>query len=159
MPRQVRYVVAPLAQWRQLDLQQIEPEIQIGTKHALLDERVQVAMRRGDHANVDRGRAPRSEFHHFALLQHAQQSALQRCRHFADFIEKDRPRMRDFEQPRVAAAPCAGERPLLVAEQFTFDQPFRQGRAIERDEWVARAGGSHYECPARPVLYRCRFRQ
>jgi hypothetical protein len=115
----------------------IEPEIQIGAQHAFLDERVQVAMRRGDHANVDRRRAPRAEFHHFALLQHAQQLALQGPRNFADFIEKDRPRMRDFEEPRAAAAPRAGERTLLVSEQFTFDHPFWQRRAIESDEWVA----------------------
>ena len=71
MPRKFRYIAAALAQWRQLDLQQIEPEIQIGAKHALLDERMQVAMRGGDHANVDRRRAPRAEFHHFATVVNA----------------------------------------------------------------------------------------
>ncbi|KAH0444163.1 hypothetical protein KCU90_g993, partial [Aureobasidium melanogenum] len=91
----------------------------------------------GNHPHVDRRRAPGAELHHFTLLQHAQQPALQRRRHLADFVEKNRAGMGDFEKARLAAAARAGKRPFLMAEQLAFDQPFGERRTVEGNERVA----------------------
>src|SRR6266498_870599 len=74
--------------------------------------------------------------------RNAQQLRLQLKRDVADFIQKQRAFVRQRESPD-ALRDRAGERALLVTEQFAFEQPRRYGRAIDFDQraFVAPAQG------------------
>ena len=70
------------------------------------------------------------------LLQDAQQLRLQLERHIADFVEKQRALMRQFEPSnllRQRARECA----LLVAEPLALEKTGRGRGAIDRDERAA----------------------
>src|SRR5262249_49590616 len=54
-------------------------------------------------------------------------------RDVADLIQKQRAFVRQLESPG-ALRDRAGERALLVTEQFAFEQPSRNGRAIDFDQ-------------------------
>ena len=59
---------------------------------------------------------------------------MQRQRHLANLVEKQRAAVRGFDQPGLAALACAGEGTLFVAEQFALQQGFRKGTAVDGDE-------------------------
>ncbi len=88
-------------------------------------------MRGADDAHIDRDRAAAAYPDDRALFQHPQQPGLQRQRHLADFIEKQRAAMCRFKQSCTAAAARAGERAIFIAEQFRLQQGFRQRAAID----------------------------
>ncbi|VVE04435.1 hypothetical protein PNO31109_02287 [Pandoraea nosoerga] len=99
----------------------------------------QIAVCGGDHAHVARHGLRRAKPQYLALLQHAQQARLQRHRHFADFVQENRAVVGRLEKARLAAAPRAGERPFLVAEQLALEQGFRKRRAVDRHERIVPA--------------------
>ncbi len=65
-------VVAPLAERRNCDLDDVEPEVQILAERAARDRVAKIGIRRAEHAYVDTPRLTRSETLEFAALQHAQ---------------------------------------------------------------------------------------
>ena len=69
----------------------------------------------------------------FPLLQHAQQLGLQFERDFADLVEKACRRLASSNRP-TRLRDGAGEGALLVPEQFAFEQPRGNRRAIQFDE-------------------------
>src|SRR6185436_11227081 len=95
----------------------IEAIEQVFTKSSFLRLAFEVAIGRGNHADVHparRGTAHRLEL---AFLQYAQQLALQVERQLADFIEKNRAAVGEGEAS-VAPRRRARERAFLVAEEF-----------------------------------------
>ena len=65
-----------------------------------------------------------------ALLQHAEQFDLGGQANVANFIEKERAVIRQFEAATAGFdRPCEG--PAFVAKQLAFEQTFRQGSAVE----------------------------
>src|SRR5204862_6533136 len=81
-------VAAPIAKRRNIEFEHREPVKQVFTKAALADELAKVAVRGGDHANIDAdflGRANRQERLSF---EHSEQLGLAIERHLAHFIEK-----------------------------------------------------------------------
>ena len=85
-----RDVLAPLAQRRNVDRDDVQPVVEILLEPAVGDHLPQVAVGRGDHPHVDLLRALGAERLELALLQHAQQLRLQRRAHRADLVEEDR---------------------------------------------------------------------
>ncbi len=87
-------------------------------------------MGRGDHAHVDLHGTRAANPLQFALLQHTQQLGLEGRRDFADLVEEDGAAVGRFETsaPRRHGS---GEGALFVAEQFRFEQVFRQRSAVE----------------------------
>ena len=67
------------------------------------------------------------------LLQHAHQLHLRAQSHVANFIEKDGAVIGLFEPPDPPRF-RPSESAALVAEQFAFQQRFRNGRAVDGDE-------------------------
>src|SRR5204862_227502 len=68
-----------------------------------------------------------------ALLQHAQQLALQIERDLPDFVEKDRASVGELEAPDSIAV-RSRERALHVSEELALEQLVRNRRAIDLDE-------------------------
>ena len=66
----------------------------------------------------------------FLFLQHAQQLDLGGRRNVADFIQKNCSAVGNLK-PAFAHGNRAGERAFFVAEQFAFDDGFRQRGAVE----------------------------
>ena len=75
----------------------------------------------------------RADFDDFPLFQHAQKFGLLRERHAANFIQKQRAMMRDFEPShfiRRRASKC----PFRITEKFTFEQRIRNRRHVDGAE-------------------------
>ena len=111
----------------QLQRHDVEPVVEVLAELARRLLRVEVAMRRRDHAHVDRNRLRRAHRPHLAFLQHAQQLHLQRQRHVADLVEEQRAAVGRLEQALVRLH-GAGERAARVAEQLGLEQLARESR-------------------------------
>ena len=136
-----RDVLAPLAQRRQLDREHVQPVEQVLAQLAavdrlLADSTLVAAITR---TSTDMFLPP-AEAAEDALLQHAQQLHLRRRHHLGDLVEEQRAPVRQLEH---AGAPIggAGERPLLVAEDFALEQRLGNRGAVDRDEREASRAG------------------
>ena len=121
MPDQIGNVLDALAQRRQPQRHDVEPEEQVLAEQALLNQDAQILVGRGDDAHVALDRRAAADGGVFALLQHAQQPRLRLHRHVADFVEEQRAALGLLEAAGAARV-GAGEGALLVAEQFGFDR-------------------------------------
>ena len=115
-----------------------KPVVEVFAERAEADHRRQVAVRRGDQAHIDLDGAGAAEPLELVLLQHAQNLRLRARTHVADFVEEQRAAVGLLEAADALAV-GAGERALLVAEQFGLEQVFLQGRAVHLDEVARRA--------------------
>ena len=151
-------VLGPLAQRGQAQIHDIQAIEQVFAERAVLDGFRQVAVGGGDDADVDLDRLGAADPVDLALLDGAQQLGLQARVHLADFVQQQRAAI-GFLELADAPGDGAGEGALLVAEQFGFQQVFRDGGAIDRDEGLvgARAICGGRSGPALPC--RCRFRR
>ncbi|MCY1444534.1 hypothetical protein D9M71_610120 [compost metagenome] len=77
-----------------------------------------------------------------ARLDQAQQLHLHGQRHFANFIEEQGAAMGCFSQADLALV-GAGERALLVAEQFTLEQRLGQAGAVDHHQRAVGPGAAH----------------
>ena len=93
----------------------------------------QIAIGGGDHAHIDRLAVIGADRPHLALLQYAQQLALQAHAHVADLVEKERALFGFLEEAAlVLRRPREGA--AYVAEAFALHQPFGQRGAVDRHE-------------------------
>ncbi len=81
---------------------------------------------------------------------------MQQQGHIADLVQEERPAVALFELSDAAAV-GAGERAFFVAEKFAFQQRFRDGGAIDGQEWAIRplaelVDGSGHQFLSRPAL-------
>ena len=103
---QERDVVAPLAQGRELDADDLEAVIEVLAELPFGDGVGQVAMRGRDQADVDLDRLVAAHADDLAAFEHAQQLDLDRNRHVADLVEKSVPPLAYWNRPmRSRSAP------------------------------------------------------
>ena len=126
-----RDVVAPLAQRRNPDVEDLQAIVQILAEVAAFHRLAQVAVGRGDHTGVGLDRPGRAQPLEFALLQDAQELGLRRRAHLAHLVEKQDARRRQLDLPGLALM-RARERATLVAKQLRFEERLRQGGAVDR---------------------------
>ncbi|MNN51976.1 hypothetical protein D3C81_1666420 [compost metagenome] len=93
----------------------------------------------GDQAEVDLARLALAEAEQLALLQHAQQVALQFQGHFADLVEEQGAALGRLDLALHAAAPGTGEGALGIAEQLAGQQVAGQAAAVDGDEGTVTA--------------------
>src|SRR5690606_10101814 len=106
---------------------------QVLAEKALVDEAAQLLVGGRDDADIRLdGRAP-SDSRVFTLLKHAQQTRLRLHRHVANFVEEERAALGLFEATGRTLL-RAGERALLVAEEFRLDQVTRDRGHVDGDE-------------------------
>jgi hypothetical protein len=145
MLRQQRDVLTPLRQRRDVQVDDVEPVVQILAEAAFRDPGFHVAVAGGDEANIDLHRSGAAHRQHFLFLDRAQQLDLHGRRHFGDLVEKQRAAVSGDEQAGLADG--AGESASFVAEQFVGQQFFVEGAAVHRQEGAVRVA-----CPAAVVL-------
>src|SRR6185503_8527852 len=92
---------------------------------ARADRAAQIAARRGDDADVGADRRAATDALEAAILEDAQELALDRERRFADLVEEQRAAARELEAAGSRGG-GAGERAALVTEQLGFDERRRQ---------------------------------
>ena len=137
---QNRDVAGALAKRRGKDGKDLEAVEEVAAELLLRDHLGQVAIGGGDEADVDGDGPVAAEALNLPLLQGAQQFGLQVERHFADLIQKQRAFMGQF-QAAYLAGNGAGECAFLVAEEFAFNQPRGDGRAVELDKGALAGAG------------------
>ena len=96
-----RNVLAAFAQWRDFNRKDAQAIEKVLAEPAGIDLFLQVAIGRGDDANVDFAGAGVADALQFLLLQNAQQLRLHRERHFADFVEEQACRRRPVRSGRA----------------------------------------------------------
>ena len=138
--------------------QHVEAVIEILAQLAGGDRLAQPHIGRGDDADIDLDRLPAADPQDLALLQKAQQQALQIDRHIADLVEKQRAAMGVLDVA-VLAPDGAGERAFFVPEELRGDQGRRHGGAVERHARARPPGSSGRGWLAPPALFRSRSRR
>ena len=138
---QQRHVFEPLAQRRDVDPQHVEPVVEVLAEGALGDLLQQVPLGRGDdpHVGLD-GRRAADPLEHL-LLDRPEQLRLLLQGDVVDVVEVEGAAFGQVEAA-LAALVGAGERALLVAVEFAFDELRREERAADLDEGEARGGAS-----------------
>lgn len=113
------------------DADDIEPVVQIFAKASrpYFFRKIPVGGRHDSH--IHRNRFITAHSLDFPLLQGAQQFDLHLERNFPDFVKKERT-AGSLEKASFPALVRSGERSFFMAEQFGFEQVFRQGGAVDR---------------------------
>ena len=138
-------VLAAIAQRRHLDLSDVDAVEQVLAERALGDHVLQVAVGRGDDADVHaRRRHVGADRHDLAVLEEAQQHRLHAQAHLADLVEEDGALVRLLQLADLVAI-GAGEAALHVAEELAFEQCLGDAGAVERDEALRRARRVHVD--------------
>ena len=86
----------------------------------------------GDQAQIDL-RGSSAQALHFTFLQHAQKLHLHVSRNFADLVEEKRTAV-GLQEAAVVPLNRARKSAALITEQLGFQNGFRQGRTVNRDE-------------------------
>ena len=110
-------VVRALAQRRDVKVHHVEAVEQVLPELAANDRFLQDAVRRGDDADIDLHRLRAADAVDLAFLDGAQQLGLKPDIHFRYLVQQQRAAV-GFLELADAARDGAGERALLVAEQF-----------------------------------------
>ena len=106
VPDEIGNVVPAFAQRRQTHGKHVQPIVQVVAKSAVRDSFLEIAVRRGDDADVDLSRARSAEALELTLLQDAQKLGLQIERQVANLVEEQRPAM-----GQLRTCPGAAQRP------------------------------------------------
>src|SRR6185503_19793021 len=135
---QERHVLETISQRRQLERNHVEPVKQIRAEVSLLDLDVQTFVRRGDQTDVNSDRVSTSNGLEALLFQPSQHLRLNLRTHVADFVEKDRRTVGQFELAFLCGR-RTGECAFHVAKQLRLNQVFRNRSRIDLNEWRSSA--------------------
>ena len=152
MLREDRDVRPPLAKRGHAHRDDVQPVEQVLAERALLDHLSQVAVGRGDDADVHLDRLRVADALELTRLNHAQELRLQRRAHRPDFIEEQRAAVRLLD-PALAVGDGARERAAHVPEQLAFEQGLGNRAAVDRDEALSapQAGVVNRLAPPAPL--------
>jgi hypothetical protein len=129
-------IALAFAQWGKLDLDDIKPEVQILAECSGLNGGIEVAICRGDDADVDAAALRRADRLYLTLLQGAQELGLQIHGHVADFVQKERAAVGGLEQSLLAMK-RAGKRTLNDGGLVIHDKYVHGGRLTQNCRFVA----------------------
>ncbi len=149
--RELDHVGGPLAERRQLQVDDVEAEQQVLAEGAGARRFHEIAVGGGDDADIDRHRAGAADAVDDALLDGAKKLRLEPNVHFRDFVEQQRTAGRLLELAD-AAGDGAGEGALLVAEQFRLQKVLRDRRAVDADERLFRTVGTGVDVTRQHLL-------
>ena len=128
--RQQGDVAPACSQGGNVQLNHVEPVVQVLPKTSLLDHFHKVAVGGHHHADVYRDRLVAANPLELAFLQKPQQFDLKRQRDLADLVKKQRTARRLFEAPLTPTV-GTGKGATLVPEQLGLEQRLRQGSTVE----------------------------
>jgi len=126
-------VVAPLAQRRQVNLEDVQAKKQIVAKRPLGDLALQVLMRRRQYPDAQGVRLIAADGRHLVVFQDAQELHLHRHRDVGQFVEEDGAAVRQRQQARLRLC-RARERAFDVAKEFALDEIRIERGDVNREE-------------------------
>ena len=118
---------------RNVDRDFTDAVIEVLAKRAFLDEFFGVLVGSADDAHVDGDFFAPADAFDDAFLQEAQHLRLQRKRHVADLVEKQRTAVRHLDLAERLFVRTR-KRAFLVAEQLGLEQVLGNGRTVDRNE-------------------------
>ena len=139
MADQLGDILAPLAERRHPDREDIEAVVEVLAEGAGLDQVDEAAVGRRDQPEVDADRPPCADRVDLAVLERAEQLDLHLGRQLADLVEEERAAVGLAEFPGMLVG-GAGEGALLVAEEDALDEVVGDGAAVDRDEGLRARG-------------------
>src|SRR5206468_492051 len=132
---QERDIFAPLAQGREMKVQDVETVVEIGAKPARRNQLRQVAIGGGQHTHVDVARATLADRLDFAAFQKAQELGLRHTRELADLVQEERAFCRFANETKMIFVGTS-EGAALMAKKLRLDQLAGDGRAIDGHQWA-----------------------
>ena len=151
MPGKQRDVLAPLAQRRHPDGNDVQTVEQILPEAPGLDFRGKLAVGGGNHAHVDLDLGVAADPLEGLFLQNAHDFALGLERHIGDLVEQQSAAMGGLEGSGLARAVLRLE-PGLDAEQFRLEMLGAHGGAVEHHERTAAAPRTRVQKPRHHLL-------
>ena len=136
---QYRNVAGPFPQGRQVHGDEVDAVEQILAELAMRHHVRQVAVGRGNDADVDLAASTRPERLEGSVLEDAQHLHLRCPVEIADLVEEDGAAVRHFE-PAGAVGLRVGERAAHVSEHLALEQRRRDSAEVDSYERAARAG-------------------
>ena len=131
---QVRDILAPVSERQHVQVDHVEPVEQILPERPRRDVRREVAVRRGEHANVDAGvRAVGADALQLAGFEESKQRRLHAQAHLADLVEEHGAVVGRLEDAGLVPI-GAGEAAPDVPEQLGLEQRVGDARTVERDQ-------------------------
>ena len=131
-------VTDPFPERRQFDVEYLQAVEQILAEVALLDRLSEIAVARGNHADLCFLHARAAETLKFALLKEAKQLGLCGAAHLAHLIQEQHAFGRELDLAGLGLM-SAGKRSALVAEELRFEELLRKRRTVDGDEWAVPA--------------------
>jgi hypothetical protein len=128
-----RDFLAPLAQRRQMEPDDVQAVEEVFAEPALGHQRVQIGVGGGDDPDVDAVRLRVADRVHFAGLEKAEQLGLHVEAHVADFVE-EQGAARGRANDALEVVGRAGERSAAMAEQLRIEHVLRGRGAVEGEE-------------------------
>src|SRR5439155_17571771 len=116
-----------------MDGEDVQAVVEVFAEALLLDQASEVAVRRGDQADVDLDRPGATDTLELLLLEDPEELRLEVERDLADLVEEERAAMGHLEAADLLRD-GPGERAPLVTEELTLEEPRRDGRAVDLDE-------------------------
>jgi hypothetical protein len=129
-----RDVLTPVFEWRQSNLDGVEPVEQVFSEALFSDELAQVSIGRGDHAHIHVPSLRRPDALHLAVLEDAQKLRLLLRRDVGDFIEKKRSTVGELEAADAIGLGI-GECTAHVSEELALENAFGKPAGVDDDEW------------------------
>ncbi len=129
---------------------------QLLAEQALIHHLFHVPAGGRDEAHLNFDRFVAADRFHLLFLNGPQQLRLGLRRYFANFIQKDRPPLRLFQQTALGAD-RAGEGTLDMAEKFAFQQGFGEGAAVDGQEGFVLQRAFHVDVPGQHRFARAGF--
>ena len=149
-------VVAPLAQRRHPDLDDIDAVVQVFAEFRFRDQVGEILVGRRQDTHVDGRFALLADGPHGFFLDHAQQLHLHVQRQVRDFIEEQCAAFGGLKQTGLVGD-CAREAAALVAEEFAFHELGRNCAAVDRYERAFGAWTGAVDHAGNEFLARARF--
>ncbi len=156
MLRQQGNIVRPLAQRRQGQGNHVQPVIEILPEVPGIHFPRQIAIGGRDDPHIHGLSPVAAHAEHLPLLNHPQQLDLHGQGHFPYFIQKNRAAVRLEKMPLVFFV-RAGERALLVPEEFRGQQRLCEGRAVHCHKGSLRPAAGRVHGPGHQLLARARL--
>src|SRR5712691_2999336 len=129
-----RALVLSIGEPRQRQHEALQPIEEILAKLAPPDLLLQLAVRRAHQPDADLDRTFGARRDHFALLQHVQQSSLERIRQVADLVQEQGAAVGLYDFARLSLTGCGSDPSWTTPEQLVLNLSFGHRRAIDRDE-------------------------
>ena len=136
--RERNCIIRPFAEWRNLDLDHVEPIEEVFAEPSFLDRILQIHVRRRDETHIGSARRVVADPFVLPVLDEPQQLRLQGERQVADLVQEERAAVARRDAARVVAN-RAGERSPDMPEEFAFEQLQREGRTGDDAERLIRA--------------------